>query len=174
MFVVIDTEFTRLTKDAELISLGAVSENGCQFYCELTPVAPEVCSKFVREVVLPLLEGGPVACPRAEFGERLGKWLSTFENPVLLSDSEWDIYMLRHALTGQRDWRPGTVRFVAGGHWQEVMLMTLAPLDGPALARFERTTQQHFKRDPRQHHALVDAQAILAGLLAVHGASGNA
>ena len=36
-----------------------------------------------------------------------------------------------------------------------------------ALAIFEREVTQHFARDKRQHHALVDARALREGLLAV-------
>jgi hypothetical protein len=45
--------------------------------------------------------------------------------------------------------------------------LTLAPLATAELAVFEATLAQHFAGDPRQHHALVDARALRAGLLAV-------
>ena len=47
------------------------------------------------------------------------------------------------------------------------MLLMLAPLSAEAMAVFEREVTQHFARDNRQHHALVDARAMRAGLLAV-------
>ncbi len=171
MYIFIDTEFTRLTRDAELISLGAVSEDGRRFYCELAPVDQARCSEFVRNVVLPLLEGGAVACSRAEFAARLADWLRGFDNPVLLSDSEWDIYVLRHALTGQLDWRPGSVHIDSR---VEATLLTLAPMDDQAYAVFEGTVNKYYEIDPRQHHALVDALAIRAGLLAVRAATEGA
>jgi hypothetical protein len=167
MQIFIDTEFTALAREASLISFGAVSEDGREFYCELTPVVPEECSGFVREIVLPLLEGGTVACPRRWFAERLAAWLGQFEAPVLLSDSDWDIYVVRHAVSGERNRLPGRLTLPGPAGPLEVMLLILAPLAPAAMAIFEREITQHFARDNRQHHALVDARALRAGLLAV-------
>lgn len=167
MHIFIDTEFTVLTREASLISFGAVSEDGREFYCELTPVVQEECSGFVREIVLPLLEGGAAACPRRRFAERLAAWVGQFEDPVLLSDSEWDIYVLRRAVSGERNRLPGRLTLCSPAGTLDVMLLTLAPLAPDAMAIFEREITQHFARDNRQHHALVDARALRAGLLAV-------
>jgi hypothetical protein len=167
MYIVIDTEFTSLTRGAELLSLGAVSEDGRRFYCELEPVPLAACSDFVRRFVLPLREGGAAVCTRPEFPARLAGWLGQFADPVLLVDSDWDIDVLHHALTGRRSRLPGPLRFTAGKAAHEVMLMTLAPFADEELAVFERAVHQHFATDPRQHHALVDALAIAAGLQAV-------
>ena len=167
MYIVIDTEFTSLTRDAELLSLGAVSEDGRRFYCELEPVPLAACSDFVRRFVLPLCEGGAAVCPRVEFPARLAGWLRQFTDPVLLVDSDWDIDVLHHALTGRRSRLPGLLQFTAAKAAHAVMLMTLAPFDGDELAVFERAVGQHYAADPRPHHALVDALAIAAGLQAV-------
>jgi hypothetical protein len=51
------------------------------------------------------------------------------------------------------------------------MLLTLAPLSEDHLVIYERGLQQHFARDPRQHHALVDARAMREGLLAILAAT---
>jgi hypothetical protein len=173
MQIFIDTEFTTLTPEAILVSFGAVSEDGREFYCELAPVAVESCSGFVRATVLPLLEGGKAVCPRPRFGERLGAWLSQFENPILLSDSDWDIYVVRHAVNGERNRLPGSLTLPGAGGPLAVMLLTLAPLADEALAIFERGVQQHFARDNRQHHALVDARAMREGLLDARAALEN-
>jgi hypothetical protein len=167
MQIFIDTEFTTLAREASLISFGAVSEDGREFYCELTPVPQEECSAFVRENVLPLLEGGAAACPRAQFGKRLAVWLGQFDAPVLLSDSDWDIYVVRHAVSGERNRLPGLLRLPGPRDPLPVMLLMLAPLPAEATAIFERKVTQHFARDNRQHHALVDARAMREGLLAV-------
>jgi len=170
MHIFIDTEFTTLTREAIMISFGAVSEDGREFYCELTPVPVESCSGFVREIVLPLFEGGNAVCPRTRFGERLGAWLGQFDNPILLSDSDWDIYVVRHAVSGERNRLPGSLSLPGTESALEVMLLTLAPLSDEALAIFGRAVQQHFARDNRQHHALVDARAMREGLLSVRSA----
>ena len=167
MQIFIDTEFTTLAREASLISFGAVSEDGREFYCELAPVQQDECSAFVRENVLPLLEGGVAACPRDRFGERLASWLGQFDDPMLLSDSDWDIYVVRHAVNGERSRLPGLLTFPGPAGPLDVMLLTLAPLSAEAMAIFEREVTQHFARDNRQHHALVDARAMREGLLAV-------
>ena len=94
-------------------------------------------------------------------------WLGQFADPILLSDSEWDIYVVRHALSGERNRLPGLVTIPGPAGPLEVMLLMLAPLSAEAMAVFEREVTQHFARDNRQHHALVDARAMRAGLLAV-------
>lgn len=170
MQIFIDTEFTTLTREAIMISFGAVSEDGREFYCELAPVPIESCSGFVRETVLPLFEGGKAACPRPRFGERLGAWLGQFDNPILLSDSDWDIYVVRHAVNGERNRLPGLLSLPGTEGSLEIMLLTFAPLSDEALAIFERAVRRHFACDNRQHHALVDARAMREGLLSVRSA----
>lgn len=171
MNIFIDTEFTDLSPDAKLLSLGAITESGDEFYCELQPVIPEECSPFVRRVVLPLLEGGRQACLVGEFADRLATWLERYRSPCLLSDSDWDIYVMRRALTGSAMRMPGLVRFAARGGASETMMLPLRPLSGNSLQAFEEAVADHFAADPRQHHALVDARALRAGMLAARAAA---
>ena len=167
MQIFIDTEFTALNGAASLISFGAVSEDGREFYCEIDPLPLADCSAFVRATVLPLLEGGGARCPRSAFGERLGAWLGQFANPLLLGDSDWDIHVLRQAVSGERNRRPGLLALPGPNGQVDCLLLTLAPLAPDELAILNGAMQQHFATDPRQHHALVDARALRAGLLAV-------
>ena len=55
MLVFIDTEFTNLGKDAQLISVGAVSEFGEKFYAEISDYDTSLESDFVKENVIPNL-----------------------------------------------------------------------------------------------------------------------
>jgi hypothetical protein len=57
MQLFLDTEFTSLDRHAQLISIGMCAEDGALFYAEVEGIAPEACTPFVREVVLPLLSG---------------------------------------------------------------------------------------------------------------------
>jgi len=171
MQIFIDTEFTTLSPDAQLISFGAVSEDGREFYCELAPLAVDSCSGFVREFVLPLFEGGDALCPRERFGQRLAAWLSQFDNPLLLADSDWDILVVRHAVSGERNRRPGLLTLPGPDGPLAAMLLTLAPLSDEALEIFEQGLRQHFASDNRQHHALVDARAMRSALQAVMSAN---
>lgn len=169
MFIFIDTEFTDLAPEAELLSLAAVAEDGREFYCEIVPV-PGPASAFVKRFVLPLLEGGEAACAPGEFPRRLGDWLAQFDDPVLLSDSDWDIYIVRHALTGARDRRPCEMRVPCADGTVAFRMLVLRALAGGDLALFQETVAGHYAGDPRPHHALVDARAIRAGMLAVRAA----
>ena len=167
MYIFIDSEFTTLSHAASLLSFAAVSEDGREFYCELAPLPLGECSDFVRANVLPLFTGGAATCPRHAFGERLGTWLAQFADPLLVGDSDWDIYVLHRAITGKSERRPGLVRFPIPGGMLACMLLTMAPLAGEEMAVFAAAQQRHFAADARRHHALVDARALRAGLLAV-------
>jgi hypothetical protein len=166
-WIFIDTEFTNLAPEAELISFAAVADDGREFYCEISP-PPGPTSEFVRRHVLPLLEGGTAACPRSGFAPRLAAWLAGFDDPVLMSDSDWDIYVVRQALNGECNRRPGPL-LVPGGNGGPVMarMMVLRMLSAEELTVFNAAVAAHMARDPRPHHALVDARAIREGMLAV-------
>jgi hypothetical protein len=167
--IYIDTEFTNLAPEAELISFAAVADDGREFYCEIAPT-PGPTSEFVRRHVLPLLDGGPACCPRAGFGPRLATWLTGFDEPVLLSDSDWDIYVVRHALSGEYNRRAGPL-LVPGGECSVTARMKVLPmLSAEELTVFNAAVATHMARDPRPHHALVDARAIRDGMLAVQAA----
>lgn len=53
--IFLDTEFTHLGQDADLISIGLVSECGNTFYAEVKEVNKVKCSQFVLDNVLPNL-----------------------------------------------------------------------------------------------------------------------
>ena len=52
MKIFFDTEFTGLHKDTTLISIGLVSEDGRQFYAELTDYDLEQCNDWIEKNVL--------------------------------------------------------------------------------------------------------------------------
>ena len=62
MYVFYDTEFTDLTKDADVISIGLITDGDQKFYGEITDFDHNKCSDFVKEQVLPNL-GNPVLLP---------------------------------------------------------------------------------------------------------------
>lgn len=74
--IYIDTEFTTLeTERRQLISLGAVSESGDEFYVE-APFNEEFCSDFTRRIVLPKLGLVPGrAMAREDACQELLRWL---------------------------------------------------------------------------------------------------
>lgn len=167
--IFIDTEFTNLAPEAELISFAAVADDGREFYCEIAPT-PGPTSEFVRRHVLPLLDGGSAASPRSGFAPRLAAWLSGFDDPVLLSDSDWDIYVVRQALGGEYNRRPGPLLVPGVNGPVAARMVVLRMLSAEELTIFNGAVAAHMARDPRPHHALVDARAIRDGMLAVEAA----
>jgi hypothetical protein len=94
MNIFLDTEFTDMVRDKELISIGLVADSGEEFYAEL-PVDQSRCSDFVLANVLPHLGQYPGAsCPVSELSTRLRTWLNIVrrkrEDIVICSDSETD------------------------------------------------------------------------------------
>lgn len=52
MKIFFDTEFTGLNRDAQLISIGLIAEDGNTFYAEFTDYDKDVCSEWVTENVI--------------------------------------------------------------------------------------------------------------------------
>ena len=167
--IFIDTEFTNLAPEAELISFAAVADDGREFYCEIAPT-PGPTSEFVRRHVLPLLDGGSATSTRSGFASRLAAWLAGFDDPVLLSDSDWDIYVVRQALGGEYNRRPGPLLVPGANGPVAARMMVIRMLSAEELTVFNAAVATHMARDPRPHHALVDARAIRDGMLAVEAA----
>lgn len=94
MRVFFDTEFTGLTRDAKLVSIGLVTESGSlEFYAELRDTYRlEDCSLFCVQEVLPLLQGGPSRLRLPELQRRLWAWLEELgPDTVLVCDSPRDV-----------------------------------------------------------------------------------
>lgn len=105
MNVYFDTEFTNLGKDADLISIGMITENSDVFYAEITDYDRNKCSEFVKSTVLPNLYFGtrnrvdnlhayrlydmvPGICSgtKVEVRDKITDWLSKYNNIQLVSD----------------------------------------------------------------------------------------
>ena len=97
MRIYFDTEFTHLEGNAkrELISAGFVSEDGREWYAEISDFNRALCSVFVVSTVLPLLEGkAETTIAVAMFGPRLSAWLTSFgEDVELIADhsADWEL-----------------------------------------------------------------------------------
>lgn len=94
MIIFFDTEFTGLGIDPKLISIGFITEDGAhEFYAELSDTyQPADCSSFVREAILPHLQGGDALMTFNECATRLLRWLIDFDEPVQLATDSlaWD------------------------------------------------------------------------------------
>lgn len=101
MRIFFDTEFTGLTDDARLISIGLVDEAGeHEFYAELADTfRPAECSEYCQQHVLPLLEGGPARLRIRELRPKLRAWLvDRGPGTILVCDSPRDVIQMRSLL----------------------------------------------------------------------------
>lgn len=153
MLVFFDTEFTELSKDSCLISIGLISEDGKEFYAELYDAyeIPRRYSPFVQEAVLPHLTGGDSRISMETLTLRLGNWLKSIDSPVrLVTDSiSWDWPWIRKL-------------FLLPGTWPENVDRIPVSLDELIDSPFyesivEQEFQDHVPR-LRRHHALDDAK----------------
>lgn len=159
-----DTEFEDLHVNAGLISIGLVSEHGVKFYAELTDTwHPSRCSYFVEETVLPLLDAPESnRLTSIQLGIRLFDWLAeqaaNQDSLVMVADSEWDWHMLN------RVFRPISkvlsLRTIDVFMEESSLRLTfeMPSFEEPALS--ERTALMNTRYGGRQHHALVDANAL--------------
>ena len=86
-----DTEFTGLSSEPHLLSIGLVADSGETLYIEFTNGWSETdCSFWVREHVMPMLGNGE-RLTRRDAGARIIAWLESFELPAtLLGETTWD------------------------------------------------------------------------------------
>ncbi len=140
VYVFIDSEFTSL-QTPELISIGAVATDSTAFYCEVTGWSAERSSDFVKQIVVPLLDGDAVPLPMA--ADAFSAWLDDRAGraPItIISDSGYDRWALTELL-GRED-------LPSGIDWKCV------PISYEALD--EATKQLNLRR----HHALDDARTL--------------
>ena len=161
MQVWFDTEFTTLDKDHGhpfLISIGLVSHDGKEFYAELSDTWHKgLCSQFVIETVLPLLQGGEYLMTEAELAFRLRDWLDSIELPP------GEQIILRSDAPGT-DWPWVEQLFSFYGAWPTHLRRTPGAITLPTAAhnyRFETALCEYWKiHTERQHHALEDARSL--------------
>jgi len=126
---------------SELIAIGAVATDSTAFYAELEGWNPATASSFVRETVIPLLDGDAV--PVEVGAEALTDWLGERSHKApttIISDSGFDRWALAELL--------GSEILPANVRWQRVPIAYEA-IDEAA---------QHLSL--RRHHALDDARAL--------------
>ncbi len=161
--VFFDTEFNAFITSPKLISIGMIDETGTRtFYAELSDTyEPSDCSEFVREIVLPLLNGGEALMSLRELRGRLKDWLESFGEPVTLATDSvaWDWLQIQNLFPSPKDW-PAPL----DPHPLRLNMNYLNDFD-----RFEEAIERAFAGGLRRHHALDDARANLAGWKAAGG-----
>lgn len=154
--VFLDTEFTSLT-EPYLVSAALVDTCGRELYVEALGVTPAICSPFVCDHVLPLLDGP--ALPPVEIARRFSAYLERYtasgaflsESPdggpqvVFFCDApRYDIELIKPFL-------PANLRWV----------MEVPSFSSEAQETAFRTEREAaFSGGLRRHHALDDARAL--------------
>jgi hypothetical protein len=160
LIIFFDTEFTDLSIDPRLISIGLVSEDGLEFYAELSDTydMPD-CGFFALEAVLPQLEGGAALMKIADLRICLGSWLKGFNQPVkLATDSEaWDWPWIHELFDNEYAIWPENLD-------GKPLLLSINYINQMDI--FNETVENAFASGLRRHHALDDAKANRLGWLA--------
>ena len=156
MMVFFDTEFTCFDTDPNgypaLISAGFVAQSGSEFYAELTDTwDTSMCSHFVLNNVLPLLDCGEARMPERMFAEKLREWIEAFgESIALFSDAPYYDWSWIGETLNKYGWpqnlakRPGTIQ-----------------LGPPRQKKFDIAIDDFWMLHGEQrHHALIDARSL--------------
>jgi hypothetical protein len=122
----------------------------------------------VKAEVAPHLEGADASASLRDLEARLIEWLARWPMATLVMDSDWDIFILRTTFTGERSRKPGALRFRP--HGREILTVELqldTTYEGDGLVKYFDTLYK-MEREPgfRKHHALDDAKAMRAAILA--------
>jgi diamine N-acetyltransferase len=139
-YVFLDSEFTSFAAP-ELISVGAVATDSTAFYAEVRGWNPERTTDFVKQVVMPLLDGDAV--PMTMAAEAFTSWLDERAGrapTTIISDSGFDRWALAELL-GRED-------LPAGIEWKRVAIS------------YEELDDATRQLSLRRHHALDDARAL--------------
>lgn len=154
--VFFDTEFTDMRDMAKagLISVGLISEReGREFYAELTDTWDKViCSRFVIDTVLPLLEGGDYQMGVETLAARLKAWIEAFGDEVVLKSD-----------APNADW-PFLVKIFDHHGWPENLRRKcgFVYFEHPrSQFRYQAGLAAYWKdHGARQHHALEDTRSM--------------
>jgi hypothetical protein len=154
MKIFFDTEFTSLDANRihGMISIGCVA-NGREFYAELSDTWDEsLCSIFVLDTVLPLLEGGEHVMDVATLATRLKEWIEglTEKQVVMQSDAPVIDFQFVKEIFDVHGW-PKNLRRTPERMMFEDMRQQF---------RYLTALASYWKDHTRQHHALEDARGL--------------
>ncbi|HHT23335.1 MAG TPA: hypothetical protein GXZ87_08520 [Bacteroidales bacterium] len=168
--IVLDTEFTSLTQDAQLLSLALVAETGEKFYAEFNDYNPNSINKWVQENVIEHFEMNDVkGCVRVEDNtikyktdkERivfyLTKWLQQFDEIQMWADVPHYDWVLFCELFG------GSMNMPSNVHYMCLDLATLLLANGIdyRIERISLLDENEIPENYNAHNALSDAELTL-------------
>jgi hypothetical protein len=160
-----DCEFTDLTSDADLLSIGfAAADSDAELYIEIEDANRAIASHFVRTEVLPLFgQHYPEVLTRDQAAVRISEWLDSLRDGdrqrqiIMVSDSplDWQFFLeLFIPMPGQPPWASD---FNVVGRMVQHLLGS-----GRQQAAFAEALENHFRCHKGRHHALVDARGLKA------------
>jgi len=159
MRIFFDTEFTGLSSEPRLLSVGLVAESGEELYVVFTNGWTEAnCSYWVINNILPLFGNGE-RLTRRDAVERIIDWLSSFEiQPTLLGETTWDTLLLSELMD---EYNVTADRF-------RVEVLEYSGKDQANF--FEAEKRAYFESyQLTPHHALADAYAFRAAWHKIFG-----
>lgn len=168
--IVLDTEFTSLTQDAQLLSLALVAETGDKFYAEFNDYNPDIITEWVQANVIDhfemnglktdfRVEGSTVKCKSDRQGvvEQLTKWLQQFDDIQMWADVPHYDWVLFCELFG------GSMHLPSNVHYMCLDLATLLLANGIdyRTERISLLEENEIPETYRIHNALSDAELAL-------------
>jgi hypothetical protein len=173
----LDTEFTGLVGDPQLLSVGIVvgKDCPCEFYAEVTDRTRILAaSSFARDAVLPQFgKVAGAACSYLELGRRLSAFLATLSRSLKAGET------IEIAFESDKDWEflLNAVKD-AGVARSESVVGALSPVNVYNIAGFaagDLAARSYFKAQAlaplSRHHALCDARALRIAFDAANASS---
>ena len=163
-----DCEFTDLTPDADLLSIGFVAaDSEDELYIEISDAHRARASSFVRQEVLPRFGlHNPQVLKRVAAAARIEEWLDGLRGDnrqrqiVLLSDSTWDWQLMIELFIPAPGEPPWSRSFNVAGRLVQQYLDS-----GRQTACFNEALEMFHRESRQQHHALVDARGLKVAYL---------
>jgi hypothetical protein len=161
--IFIDTEFTDLNSDSDLLSIALVaSDYDSELYVEISDANRALASPFVRTEVLPLFgQHNPEVLTREAAAARIQEWLDDLRDGdrsrqiVALSDSSWDWQHLLELYITMPGEEPWARTFNVVGRMVNSLLES-----GRQIAAFDVALEHYHQQHNQRHHAMVDARAL--------------
>lgn len=155
-YVFLDTEWADAA-GSELVSIALISDDGRhRLYAESAQL-PETPTKFVAEIVYPLLERGCSAMDERALSDALGAFFDSVGPVYVLADYPNDFRLLRSALAGGG----------SDAKLPSTVVTTVMDKEGSTAEWVETWFRERPALAARRHHAMIDAQALRMAWLKV-------